>query len=71
VQKLTEKTVKPQNLVATQADGRRVYEKTFNKAIGTAGETTVRTVTQPVSKGTEKVITSMPTLNTLGLMMTF
>ena len=66
VQKLTQKTAKPDNLVKVQSDGRRVYEKTFNKAVGTAGEKTVRVVTQPGARGTEKVITSIPTLNTLG-----
>jgi RHS repeat-associated protein len=65
VQKLVQKTVKPQNLVKTQTDGRNVYEKTFNKTVGTEGESTVRTVTEPVSATSEKVITTFPTMNTL------
>lgn len=69
VQKLIEKTVKPQNLVKTQADGRKVYERTFNKPVGTEGETTVRAVTEPVAATREKVITGFPTMNTLASIM--
>jgi len=64
-EKLIQKTVREQNYVKTQPDGRKVYERTFNKPVGTEGETTVRAVTEPVTKNTEAVVTGFPTLETL------
>ena len=65
VQKLIQKTVQPENVVAVQKNGKLVYEKTFSKPVGTMGEKTVRVIAKPAGVNSQRVITSFPTLSTI------
>jgi RHS repeat-associated protein len=60
VKKLAERAVRGADESSVQEDGRRVYQKMFNKEIGTEGEQGIRVVTEPVAKNKEKVITAHP-----------
>jgi len=60
VKKLAERAVRGADEYSVQEDGRRVYQKMFNKEIGTEGEQGIRVITEPVAKNTEKVVTAHP-----------
>ncbi len=62
VQKLIEKTITQPDRVDRQGDGRLLFQKQFNKEIGTQGETIVRVPTDQVSEKTVKPVTGFPAL---------
>jgi RHS repeat-associated protein len=60
VKKLADRAVRGADEFSVQQDGRRVYQKMFNKEIGTEGEQGIRVITEPVAQNKEKVITAHP-----------
>jgi RHS repeat-associated protein len=58
--KVMEKTVRSPDIVDTQSDGRRVYQKQFSTPQGTEGERMVRVITEPHGANRERVITGHP-----------